>query len=161
MYNSVKSTERPITCGVPQGSTLGPLLFILYINDICNTSEKKTFCLFADDTSLLYSDKNVDLAVQNLNIELRVITSWLLANKLCINVLKSNYIIFCASQFKYTQSVPLILNNANLEQVKGTKFLGIHIDENLTWKKHIGTIAVKISRNIGIMSRLTAYVAYY
>ena len=67
LYNSVKSTERPITCGVPQESVLGPLLFILYINDICNTSEKKkTFCLFADDTSLLYSDKNVDLACRTL-----------------------------------------------------------------------------------------------
>ena len=62
--------EQCITCGVPQGSVWGPLLFILYINDICNTSSIITLCLFADDTSLIYSDKTVDIAVQNLNIEL-------------------------------------------------------------------------------------------
>ena len=158
LYNSVKSTDRPITCGVPQGSVLGPLLFILYINDICNTSDIITFCLFADDTSLLYTDKNVDLAVQNLNLELRKITTWLLANKLCINVLKSNYIIFCASQYKYIQSVPIILNDTNLDQAKGTKFLGIYIDENLTWKKHIDIITAKISKNIGVMNRLKYFL---
>ena len=111
---------------------LGPLLFILYINDICNTSNTITFCLFADDTSLLYAHNNIDEAIYNLNMELRKLSTWLLANKLCINVLKSNYMIFCANQFKYTQSVPLILNNESLSQVKITKFLGVTIDENLT-----------------------------
>ena len=158
LYNSVKSMERYITCGVPQGSVLGPLLFILYINDICNTSSNITFCLFADDTSLIYTDKNVDLAIQNLNIELRKISTWLLANKLCINVLKSKYIIFCASQYSYTQSVPLILNDGTLDQVKDTTFLGVHIDENLTWKKHIDHIIAKISKNIGIMNRLKYFL---
>ena len=134
------------------------MYFILYINDICNTSDIITFCLFADDTSLLYTDKNVDLAVHNLNFELRKITTWLLANKLCINVLKSNYIIFCASQYKYTQSVPIILNDTNLDQAKDTKFLGIYIDENLSWKKHIDIITTKISKNIGVMNRLKYFL---
>ena len=123
-FDSESSTRRDITCGVPQGSVLGPLLFILYINDICNTSDKLTFCLFADDTSLLYTHNNVDEAIRNLNMELVKLSTWLLANKLCINVLKSNYIIFCANQFKYTQSVPLILNNARLSQVKKNEISG-------------------------------------
>ena len=63
-FNSVNSLEKCIICGVPQGSVLGPLLFIIYIKDICNTSDIISFCLFADDTSLVYSDSNVDAAVQ-------------------------------------------------------------------------------------------------
>ena len=126
-FHSVNSTRRVITCGVPQGSVLGPLLFIIYINDICNTSDTITFCLFADDTSLLYTHNNIDEAIYNLNMELRKLSTWLLANKLCINVLKSNYMIFCANQFKYTQSVPLILNNESLSQVKITKLLGVTV----------------------------------
>ena len=101
-FHSVNFTRRVITCGVPQGLVLGPLLFIIYRNAICNTSDTITFCLFADDTSLLYTHNNIDEAIYNLNIELRKLSTWLLANKLCINVLKSNYMIFCANQFKYT-----------------------------------------------------------
>ena len=67
-FHFVNSTRRVITCGVPQGSVLGPLLFILYINDICNTSDTITFCLFADDTSLLYTHNNIDEAIYNLNM---------------------------------------------------------------------------------------------
>ena len=66
--------------------------------------------------------------------------------------------IFCANQFKYTQSVPLILNNESLSQVKITKFLGVTIDENLTWKYHIDELATKISKNIGIINRLKYYL---
>ena len=74
-------------------------------------------------------------------MELVKLSTWLLANKVCINVLKSNCIIFCAYQFKYTQSVPLILNNARLSQVIKTRFLGITIDEKLSWKNHIDEVA--------------------
>ena len=136
----------------PRDLCWAPLLFILYINEKCNTSDKLTFCLFADDTSQLYTHNNVDEAIRNLNMELVKLCKWLLANKLCINVLKSNYIIVCAYQFKYTQSVPLILNNAMLSQVK-QKTLGTTINENLSWKNHIDEVATKISKNIGIMNR--------
>ena len=157
-YNAVNSIDQLISCGVPQGSVLGPLLFIIYINDICNSSDIISFCLFADDTSLLYSHNNVDAAIQNLNLELQKISTWLLANKLCINVLKSNYVIFCANQYKYTQSIPLVLNGISLNQVKVTKFLGIYIDEHLTWKYHINDVSSKLSKNVGIMNRLKFFL---
>jgi exonuclease III len=158
LFKSTLSKEQYISCGVPQGSVLGPLLFIIYINDICNTSDTISFSLFADDTSLVYSHSNVDTAVSHLNFELLKISTWLLANKLCINVLKSNYIIFCPRQQKYTQTVPLILNGVNLQKVKSTKFLGIYIDENLNWKSHVDVVSSKISKTIGIMNRLRFFL---
>ena len=157
-YNCANSDEQPICCGVPQGSVLGPLLFLIYINDISYTSDKVSFCLFADDTSLVYSHNNVDTAIQILNIELEKISSWLLANKLCINLLKSNYMIFCSRQHKYTQSVPLVLNGVNLKCVTITKFLGVSIDENLTWKSHVSEVSSKISKTVGIMNRLKTFI---
>ena len=66
--------------------------------------------------------------------------------------------IFCANQFKYTQSVSLILNNESLSHVKITKFLGVTIDENRTWKYHIDELATKISKNVGIINRLKYYL---
>ena len=142
-YNSATSLEKPITCGVSQGSVLGPLLFIIYVNDICNTSDIISFCLFADDTSLVYSHKNVNVAVNNLNIELaKKISTWLKANKFCINLLKCNYIIFCTAQKRYNQSVPLVLDGVGLNKLEHTKFLGLEIDEHLSWRNHISEVTI-------------------
>ena len=137
---------------------VGSLAFVIYINDICNSSDPISFCLFADDTSLLYSHNNVDAAIQNLNLELHKISTWLLANKLCINVLKYNIVRFCANQYKYIQSIPLVLNGINLNQLKVTTFLGIYIDEHLTWKNHIKDVSIKISKHIGIMNRFKFFL---
>ena len=87
------------------------------------------FSLFADDTSLIYSHSNVDTAIHILNSELMKNRTWLIANKLCINVLKSYFIIFCSEQQKYNNTVPLILNGKSLKKVQNTKFLGVDIDE--------------------------------
>ena len=133
---------------------MGPLLFILYINDICNTSDIVTFCLFADDTSLLYSDKNVDLAVSILNHELQKKHHLALSQQIMYKCTQIKLYNFCARQYKYDHSFPIILNGAHLKQVRSTKFLGIHIDENLSWKSHIDVITAKISKNIGVMNRL-------
>lgn len=153
-FNSSCSPHNPISCGVPQGSVLGPLLFIIYVNDICNTSDIISFCLFADDTSLLYNHHNVDIAIKNLNIELIKITDWLLSNKLSINVLKTNYVIFSSRQNRYYNNGNIYINGTALNQAESIKFLGTYINENLSWSKHINVLVSKISKNVGVMNRL-------
>ena len=97
-YNEVCSDLNIINCGIPQGSILGPLLFILYINDISNSSNLLKFILFADDTNIFYSCRNLESLNTTLNIELEKVTQWLIANKLSINIKKTKYVIFRTRQ---------------------------------------------------------------
>ena len=146
--------------GVPQGSVLGPLLFLIYINDIYNSSKKLSFYLFADDTNLLYADKDLNSLESVTNIKLQKVCDWLNANKLTINAKKFNFAVFRPSQKKLTCSYQInirIYNNASnsdtfVECKDYVKFLGVLIDKNLTWKYHINYIASKISRVVGIIS---------
>ena len=94
-----------ISCGVPQGSVLGPLLFLIYINDIHNSSAKLSFYLFADDTSLFYADTNLKSLEKTVNSELLKVSDWLNANKLTLNAKKSNHVIVRPYQRKLNYSV--------------------------------------------------------
>ena len=89
--NGEISSEKAISCGVPQGSVLGPLLFLLYINDINNSSKEIDFRLFADDTSIFFADKKLEFIERHVNTQLAKVSEWLLANKLSLNVSKSNF----------------------------------------------------------------------
>ena len=92
-YNSCESEQKDITCGVPQGSILGPLLFILYVNNITNTSNVLEFILFADDTTILYSHPKIDNQINCINEELKEVSNWFKANKLSVDASKTNYMI--------------------------------------------------------------------
>ena len=163
---NIVSDRQEMLCGVPQGSVLGPLLFLIYVNDICNSSKILNFFLFADDTNLLYSDRNLMRLESILNDELDNISDWLIANKLTLNLKKSNFVIFHPSQRKidYQPSIKLYDTNAGcrvgLDQRNFVKYLGVLIDSNLTWKHHINHIAIKISNSIGIISRLRHSVPF-
>ena len=100
-----------------------------------------SFCLFADDTSLLYDHNNINTGIQILNTELVKITTWLSSNKLSVNLFKSNYIIFSSGNREVSQAVPLVLNGIILQQVSNTNFLGMNIDSHLSWSNHINTLA--------------------
>ena len=107
-YNNIKSNSGKLTCGVPQGSILGPLLFILYINDIINTSTMLKFVLFADDTTILYSHDDLASKMNEINKELQEVTNWFKANKLSVNARKTNYMLLGTRYVnaKYVESVP-------------------------------------------------------
>ena len=148
-FNSLKSDLMSISCGVPQGSILGPKLFILYINDICNVSKLLQFVLFADDTNIFCSDVNILDLCKNVSLELDKLNIWFAVNKLSLNVSKTNFILF--GNRNYNGEVDIKIDGINIERVYVTKFLGVLIDHKLNWKDHINHICNKVSRNIAII----------
>ena len=140
-YNNEVSDKTEISCGVPQGSVLGPLLFLIYINDICNGSELISFIPFADDTNLLMSQKNPDTLMIQMNRELELISTWLALNKLSLNLAKTHFILFKSSRKKLRSELTLKIKGQIISQVEYTKFLGLIIDSNLSWKQHINSVA--------------------
>ena len=114
----VKSDKISIKCGVPQGSVLGPLLFLLYINDFSNCSKIIDIHLFADDSNLFLSDKNLINIERVINCELVKVKDWLNANKLTLNVSKSNFVIFHSHKKKVNHNLKISINDVALEQNK-------------------------------------------
>ena len=150
--NGENSTELKINCGVPQGSILGPLLFLLYSNDIYSSSEILDFRLFADDTSILFADKSLDAIERTVNYEMKNVSEWLLANKLSINVAKSHF--FIVRPHKNNRVINQKINDENLKQETSSKYLGVLIDDKLNWKHHTNQLNTKISKSIGILYKL-------
>ena len=146
------SSSKEINCGVPQGSILGPLLFIVYINDFHRSSDILSFILFADDSNVFFAHKNPLMLVQIINLELQKLTQWIRANKLSLNLQKTKYMIF--SNTIETLPSDIIFDDSPLECVSQIKFLGITVDNKLSWKPHILNICKTLSRNIGIINKL-------
>ena len=148
-FNEINSEIRNVNIGVPQGSTLGPLLFLLYVNDMINCSSLLHFTQFADDTTLGYSCKNF-INLQNiLEQEVHKVTKWLAANKLLLNVAKTHTMLFT-----FKQKVPNLkinINNTEIEEKCTTSFLGVQINNKLNWKANISQICKKISKSIAIL----------
>ena len=150
-FNEHRSSPSAVCCGVPQGSILGPLFFLLYINDICNVSQLVETILFADDTNIFFSHKDPQYVIDSLNNELEKLSDWFQANKLSLNTEKTKFMVFKPRQKKFYLDIKLFINNKCIEQVKETVFLGVILDENLSWKSHFSHIANKISKSIGII----------
>ena len=150
---------EPIVCCIPQGSIVGPLLFIIYINDLPNASNLLKTFLFADDTSLFYSHKDPNQLIRVMNCELSKISEWLKVNKLSLNVAKTNYILFRPRQKPITVSDTITLDNIAVQQVEVTKFLGVLLDQHLSWKYHINHDAKKVSKTIGIISKAPFFLS--
>ena len=136
LFNGNKSDIRDVTCGVPQGSILGPLLFILYINDFSGVSDKLFYVLFADDTNVFLSGKDMTTFIDTIQLELKKLYAWLLANKLTLNIAKTHFMIFHRTRQK-NHMINIKINQVQIEQTKHTQFLGIIFDDNLDCSNHI------------------------
>ena len=158
IFNGCESDPLLIKCGVPQGSILGPLLFLLYVNDIINTSSLLSFVLFADDTNIFYSHKDLKILNDTLNIEISKVSNWFKSNKLSLNIKKTHFIYFKLHSHNEDTLIHINIDDIPLEKKMNSKFLGVYIDESLTWNEHLHHVTTCISRNIGIISKLKFFL---
>ena len=154
----VKSDITYLSTGVPQGSILGPLLFIIYINDIAKCSNLLHTIIYADDTTLMgnistFELRNGRTLDENINFELLKLTDWLKVNKLSLNANKTKLMIFHMPQRKLNPPI-IKIDEIQLEPISNFNFLGIIINENINWSKHINKISYSISKTIGIIRKL-------
>ena len=136
MYNNSKSETKFITHVVPQGSILGPLFFIVFMNHFSRASELLFSILFADDTTVIIEGQNYNNLILTLNTELNNFDVWLQANKLTLNTTKTHYMVFHRARIKSKTRKVSIRNNV-IDEVKSTKFLDIIIDDKYKWTEHI------------------------
>ena len=160
LYDKTESKTQLITYGVPQGSILGPLLFLLYINDLSNALNGNVLS-FADDTTIYISDINIVTLYQKANSTVKMLKDWLDVNKLFLNIDKTKYMILGPPKRKYNNdNLHIQIEGKNILQVGNNqtetsiKFLGIHLDENITWKKHMQYINNKITNTLFVMNKV-------
>ena len=142
-----------VNSGVPQGSILGPFLVLIYINDFGKAANYFSLRLFADDTSLTATGKDLDLLLQRINSELPAIHEWLSSNRLTLNLTKTKHLVFQPRQ-KINSNLypPLKLADQYLEQSYSVKYLRLIIDCLLSWHEHIYHISSKISKSVNIIA---------
>ena len=151
-FNRYKSTYLPISTGVPQGSVLGPLLFLIYINGLPLMSNIFSMLMNADDTTL-YCNIDQHVNENDINVELAKLSEWLGANKLALNISKTKFMVFHTSN-KAVKCPNLKINNTDIEHVFEFNFLGVIFNSHMNWNTHINYIATKISTIVGILYRL-------
>ena len=152
--NGESSTTLPVSCGVPQGSILGPLLFLIYINDMNTAMQFSTVYHFADDTNLLYSCKCLKVLRKRMNKDLVLLYDWLCANRLSLNATKTEFIVFRPLRHRSTDRVTLKLHHTILFESSKIKYLGLILDNKLDWKSHISELSKKLSRALGLLYKI-------
>ena len=158
-YKGSNSNKLNIECGVPQGSVLGPLLFILYTNDLPNRLPNLKSILFADDTTVYVSGNSKANMFVLMKAELDTLIDWFRANKLSLNISKTNYVLFEPPKLKMNDdSSPndckLTFGNDKIEEVNSVKFLGIQIDRKLSWGNQFDKVNNKLSRAVYFLNKV-------
>lgn len=154
IINNQFSQTLPINIGVPQGSVLGPLFFIIYINDFGKLNLKGNLRLYADDSALFYTNKKVEDNINLIKDDLELISDYLNINKLTLSIGKSNFINFCSTHKHFDSPSEIKFGNSFIKKIDKVKYLGLIIDQNLTWTDHIRFISSKVSAVIGIITKL-------
>jgi len=154
--NGSNSDLLDIQTGVPQGSVLGPTLFLLYVNDMCKCSDGLQFLHFADDTTVFSSGGEVNELAARMNVQLNNVYSWLCSNRLSLNVKKSSCMLITHRKDRIVPTVTVA--NTSVDVVSEAKFLGIIIDDKLSFKQHAVDLCKKLSRSVGMMNRISELV---
>jgi len=154
-----KSSFKTIKAGVPQGSILGPLLFLVYINDMPFFLQKGTLDLYADDSTLHVADvgiKNIQSTLQN---DLNIISNWCSFNNMLIHPNKTKCMVLSSAN-KSTNTLLLKINNIVIEQVEHYNLLGVTVDKHLTWQLHINNVCRKLNSKLALLKRIKPYLNY-
>ena len=153
-YKGTKSDEHVLTHGVPQGSVLGPLLFLLYVNDLPNFINKGRCILFADDTNILHSSTNVHQLFAEANSELNKIYEWFNSNKLSLNLSKTVCIVFSKNKVHIPKDFRIMIGECSIVIKNSIKFLGITVDAQLNWHDHINNTISKVNSSLYAINRV-------
>ena len=145
-WNQTHPPSLNLNLGVPQGSILGPLLFLIYINDIVNSSNMLSFVVFSDHTTLYVQHDSIDGAIQILNSEFAKVAEWFDSNKLTLNVNKTQMLMMSRKKNLNPQG-DVILRNEAIQRVTKTKFFVVIVDQHLNWKDHISLISMVSPKN--------------
>ena len=155
-YNDCISDELKIEEGVPQGSKLGPLLFLLFVNDLPGILKGSLVHMFADDTLIYGRGEDSNTVIQNLNMDLARVSEWLSANKLCLNVKKTKSMVFGSKKVreKVKESGLRVNNGERIEWVDNFKYLGVIVDEKLKFEEHVEYVRKKVARKLGVIRKI-------
>ena len=147
------SNMGEVEVGVPQGSCLGPLLFLIYINDLPKIAQGKV-SMYADDTSLCHIGNDISKLETAINEDLKLLDKWLKGNKLSLDVAKTKSMLICTKPKRRILEnndvkLTLMIRDRELDLVDEIKYLGVNVDDSLSWKEHIKSVTSKVSRGIG------------
>lgn len=152
--HGVSSERLKIIHGVPQGSVLGPLLFIIYISDFHAPIHHSNVFHFADDTSLLLTGKSIKKLNAFVNHDLNMLCQWLRANKIALNASKTEIILFRSNRKVLTKHLNFRISGQKIFPKHSTKYLGVILDEHLTYELHMNSLVLKLCRAIGVQLTL-------
>ena len=162
--NGKLSRFEKATCGVPQGSCLGPLLFILYINDLPLSLKHSQVNMYADGTSISFSADSIPVINERVNEDLDSLKTWLAANKFSLNVAKTHILIIGSGQkLKSIQQATavkpsLVIGTETISMIRNTKYLGVYVDQHLSWDVQIATMVRNISKALGMLRYSKQYL---
>ena len=159
--NDANSTSEKVMYGVPQGSVLGPLLFIIFINDLHVSIKNSKVHHFAEDTNLLLINKSLKQINKLINHDLSFLVQWLRSNKISLNTSKTEILIFRPKGKSITKHLNFRISGEKISTSSTVNFLGVLLHENLQWQTHIDSLITKLSRAVGLLSKIRYYVPKY